>query len=89
MPHDRSVCEHCYPRNDELDRLRQIEMAATHYRFAGTPASEEFLRRRGWTGGETSILWHAPKDCPARKSDDPCSCFVALAIELELALGCH
>ena len=72
----------------ELARLRLVEEAARHYRFAGTPASHEFLRRRGWEKRKDAS-WNPPADCPARERDNPCSCFVALAIELELALGCH
>ena len=74
------------PLGEEVDRLRRVKEAARHYRFAGTPASLDYLKRRGWTGGERG-LWYAPAGYPLHNS--PASFTVALAVELELALGCH
>lgn len=71
---------------DLIERLKLTEEAARHYRFAGSEGSLAFLRRRGWTGGERG-LWHSPENYPTHNS--PASFNVALAIELELALGCH
>lgn len=97
----RSICDSCLPPTDgsdystlaaeatrlhsEVERLKHVEDAARHYRFAGSDDSLAFLKRRGWTVCPYG-LWTAPAGYPV---DRPKSPFVALAVELELALGLH
>lgn len=72
----------------ELNRLRHIERAAAHYRFAGSLDSFKFLEKRGWQPSSTPGKWYPPSNCRC-PIDGPKSFTVALAIELELALGLH
>lgn len=70
----------------EVRRLQLIERAAAHYRFAGSLDSLKFLEVRGWQHDANGVLWYAPDGYPV---DSPKSPIVALAVELELALGLH